>query len=83
MVRPGTAVASPIPQQQQPPQQPVPSGPRPAVPKPLPNNKFVCGVKGTQRERREVDSEIIGMHFTHYLIYMIELSLRLTFSHRS
>ncbi len=53
MVRPGTAVATPP---QQLPQQPTvtSAGPRPAVPRPLPNSKFVCGVKGTHRELRDL-----------------------------
>ena len=54
LVRPGTAVATPP--QQLPPQQPTvaAAAPRPAVPRPLSNSKFVCGVKGTHRELRDL-----------------------------
>nr|CAG4643116.1 EOG090X03V0 [Ilyocryptus agilis] len=49
LARPGTNVVTP-------PLQPpaVVTGPRPAAPKPVHNNKFVCGVKGTNRDRRSV-----------------------------
>lgn len=56
MVRPGTAVATPP---QQLPQQPAvtsSTGPRPAVPRPPHNSKFVCGVKGTHRELRDLSA---------------------------
>ena len=49
-VRPGTAVVTPQPHSVQ--------TDRPSAPsKPVTHNKFVCGVKGTQRESRSVADE--------------------------
>jgi len=45
MVRPGTTTITT--------QQPT-QGPRPSKPKPVTNGKFVCGVKGTNRELRSL-----------------------------
>merc|ERR1712071_592617 len=45
-VRPGTAIVTT--------QHPTPGGSRPIKPKPTTNGKFVCGVKGTNRELRSL-----------------------------
>ena len=67
LVRPGTATAT---------QQPTQAA-RPAVSKPVSNNKFVCGVKGTNRELRSltVEGSFLLFHPLHILACIEQFKL--------